>query len=192
MILLPLLAAAAFDLPPARVGARQVDHCRVDETLPLGTGIVQKLSCRGALDWESLGKRCQDGARRNTLPPGITPESCMDEYSKGHFLFRGETKELVIARRKDGMPVVVFRIPDGDTLTTLHHFANAVLVGVRSGQRIHYAVATSRGVLKPPDLGNPDDIRDVTVVGSRVRVWRRGKGSYVDLVLGPDGQLVRK
>ena len=43
MILLPLLAAAAFDLAPSRVTADQVRKCRVDETLPLGRGTVEKL-----------------------------------------------------------------------------------------------------------------------------------------------------
>jgi hypothetical protein len=192
MILLALLAAAAFDLEPSRVSARQVDRCRVDETLPLGTGTLQKLSCRGALDWEALGKRCKEGVRRDSLPPGVTAENCMDEYSRGHFLFRGETKELIIARRRDGMPVVVFRVLDGDTLTALQHFGNAALIGVRSGARFHYAVVTTRGVLKAPDLGNPEDIQEVTVVGGRVRVWRRGRGAYTDLVPSREGQLVRK
>jgi hypothetical protein len=190
MILLALLAAAAFDLPPARVSARQVEHCRVDETLPLGTGTVEKLSCRGSLDYETLGKRCQEGARHDTLPPGVTAENCADEYARGHFLFRGEPKELVIARRRDGTPVVVFRILEGDTLTTLQHFANAALVGVRSGGNFHYAVITTRGILKAPYLGNAEDITEVTVVGGRVRVFRRGR--TMDLVPGSEGWLVRK
>jgi hypothetical protein len=192
MILLSLLAAAAFDLAPSRVSARQLERCRIDETLPLGTGTLQKLTCRGPLDWDTLGKRCDEGARRNSLPPGITAENCRDEYARGHFLFRGETKELVVARRKDGMPVLVFRVLDGDTLTMLQHFGSAALIGVRSGTGFHYAVVTTRGVLKAPYLGNPEDIHEVTVVGGRVRVWRRGRGSYTDLVPGGEGQLVRK
>jgi len=190
MILFALLAATAFDLAPARVSARQVEHCRVDETLPLGTGTVEKLSCRGALDLEALGRRCQEGVSRDTLPAGVTAENCVDEYTRGHFLFRGETKELVIARRRDGMPVVVFKVVDGDTLSTLQHFGNAALVGVRSGGNFHFAVITTRGVLKAPYLGNAEDIHDVSVVGGRVRVWRRGR--YTDLVPGPEGWLVRK
>jgi len=192
MILLVLLAAVAFDLAPARVSARQVERCRVDETLPLGTGTVEKLTCRGALDYDTLGKRCRESARRDTLPAGITAENCMDEYTRGHFLFYGESKELVIARRRDGMPVVVFKIAEGDTLTALQHFGNAALVGVRTGGNFHFAVITTRGILKAPDLGNADNIQDVTVVGGRVRVWKRGRATYIDLVPGPEGRLVRK
>jgi len=190
MTLIALLAAAAFDLAPARVSARQVERCRVDETLPLGTGTLEKLTCRGALEYEVLAKRCQESTRRDTLPAGVTAENCMDEYTRGHFLFHGETKELVIARRRDGTPVVVFRVLDGDTLTTLQHFGNAALVGVRSGGNFHFAVITTHGILKAPYLGNADDIEDIAVVGGRVRVFRRGRTT--DLVPGPEGWLVRK
>jgi hypothetical protein len=192
MILLPLLAAVAFDLAPSRVSADQVTRCRVDETLPLGRGTVEKRSCGPSLDSETARKRCKEGARRNSLPAGITADNCQDEYSRGHFLFRGETKELVIARRKDGMAVAVFKILEGDHLSVFQHFGNAALIGVGGGRRFHYAVVTTRGVLKAPDLGDPDEIRDITIVGGRIRVWGRARAMYTDLVPGPDGRLIRK
>jgi hypothetical protein len=192
MILLPLLAAAAFDLAPSRVTADQVKRCRVDETLPLGRGTVEKLSCGPSLDPETARKRCKEGARRNSLPGGVTAENCLDEYLRGHFLFRGETKELVIARRKDGRAVAVFRIPEGENLTAFQHFGNAALIGVGGGRRFHYAVVTTGGVLKAPNLGDPEEIRDVSIVGGRIRIRGSPRAMYIDLVPGPDGRLVRK
>jgi hypothetical protein len=192
MILLPLLAAAAFDLAPSRVTADQVKKCRVDETLPLGRGTLEKLSCGPSLDLEAARKRCKEGSRRNSLPAGVTADNCQDEYSRGHFLFRGETKELVIARRKDGKPVVVFKIMEGDQLSVLQHFGSAALIGVGGGKRLHYAVVTTAGALKAPDLGDPEEIRDVSIVGGRIRIRGRARAMYIDLVPGPNGQLIRK
>jgi hypothetical protein len=192
MILLPLLAAAAFDLAPVRVTAEQVKRCFVDETLPLGKGTVQKLSCPPSLDPDAAKKRCREAARRNTLPAGVNEDNCLDEYARGHFLFRGETKELVIARRKDGQAVVVFRVPEGEQLTMLQHFGSSALVGVGGGKRIHYAVVNTSGVLKAPDLGDPEEIRDVVVVGGRIRVRGRARAMVVELVPGPNNQLVRR
>lgn len=192
MILLPLLAAAAFDLAASRVTADQLKRCRVDETLPLGGGTAQKLSCGPSLDPETARKRCKDAARHRSLPQGVTEENCTAEYAKGHFLFRGEIKELIIARRKDGKPVAVFKVPEGENLTAFQHFADAVLIGVGGGRSFHYAVVSTRGVLKAPDLGDPEEIRDVSVIGGRIRVTGRARAMYIDLVPGTYRLLVRR
>lgn len=192
MILLPLLAAAAFDLAPTRVTSDQLKRCRVDETLPLGRGTAQKLSCGPSLDPEAARKRCKDAARHKSLPQGVTPENCTAEYASGHFLFRGEVKELIVARRKDGKAVAVFKVPEGDTLTAFQHFADAVLIGVGGGKSFHYAVVSTRGVLKAPDLGDPDEIRDVNVIGGRIRVTGRARAMYIDLVPGTYRLLIRR
>lgn len=192
ILLLPLLAAASFDLAPVRVTGDQVGRCRVDETLPLGRGTVEKRSCPPSLDTESATKRCKDAARHNSLPAGVSRDNCLDEYTRGHFLFRGETKELIVARRRDGRPVVVFRVPEGDHLATFQHFADAVLIGVGGGKSFHYAVATTRGVLKAPDLGDPEEIRDVNVIGGRIRVTGRARAMYIDLVPGTYQLLIRR
>ena len=192
MILLALLAAAAFDLAPTRVTSDQVNRCRVDETLPLGRGRVEKRSCGPSFDWETARKRCKEAARHDSLPAGVTGDNCMDEYTRGHFLFRGELKELIIGRRQDGTAVVVFKIPEGEQLVAFQHFADAVLIGVGGGKSLHYAVATTRGILKAPPLGNPEDIRDVTVVGGRIRVTGRARAMYIDLVPGTNELLIRK
>ena len=192
MIILPLLAALAFDLAPVRVTGDQVRRCIVDETLPLGRGTVEKRSCGPSLDAETAAKRCKEGVRHNTLPPGIWEENCLDEYTRGHFLFRGEIKELIIARRKDGSAVLVFKVPEGDHLTTFQHFADAVLIGIGGGKSFHYAVATTRGVLKAPYLGDPEEIRDVSVIGGRIRVTGRARAMYIDLVPGTNQLLIRK
>jgi hypothetical protein len=192
MILLPLLAAAAFDLAPSRISADQLKRCRVDETLPLGRGTAQKLSCGPSLDAETARKRCKEGARRHYLPPGVTEENCAGEYARGHFLFRGELKELIIARRRDGKPVTVFKVPEGENLTAFQHFADAVLIGVGGGRSFHYAVISTRGVLKAPDLGDPDEIREVNVIGGRIRVTGRARAMYIDLVPGTYRLLIRR
>jgi hypothetical protein len=157
MILLPLLAAAAFDLAPSRVTADQVKKCRVDETLPLGRGTLEKLSCGPSLDPEAARKRCKEGSRR-----------------------------------KDGKPVAVFKILEGDSLSVLQHFGSAALIGVGGGKRLHYAVVTTGGALKAPDLGDPEEIRDVSIIGGRIRIRGRARAMYTDLVPGPNGQLIRK
>jgi hypothetical protein len=192
MILLALLAAAAFDLAPSRVTADQLKRCRVDETLPLGRGTAQKLSCGPSLDAEAARKRCKDAARHRSLPQGVTEENCPDEYARGHFLFRGELKELIIARRKDGKPVTVFKVPEGENLTAFQHFADAVLIGIGGGRSFHYAVISTRGVLKAPDLGDPEEIRDVSVIGGRIRVTGRARAMFIDLVPGTYRLLVRR
>jgi hypothetical protein len=192
MILLSLLAAAAFDLAPTRVTSDQVNRCRVDETLPLGRGRVEKRSCGPSLDAETARKRCKDAARHNSLAPGVTEENCLDEYARGHFLFRGEVKELIVARRQDGRPVVVFKVPEGEQLVTFQHFADAVLIGVGGGKSFHFAVATTRGLLKAPPLGDPEEIRDVSVIGGRIRVTGRARAMYIDLVPGTYQLLIRK
>jgi hypothetical protein len=192
MILLALLAAAAFDLAPSRVTADQLKRCRVDETLPLGRGTAEKLSCGPSLDAEAARKRCKDAARHRSLPQGVTEENCPDEYARGHFLFRGELKELIIARRKDGKPVTVFKVPEGENLTAFQHFADAVLIGVGGGRSFHYAVISTRGVLKAPDLGDPEEIRDVSVIGGRIRVTGRARAMFIDLVPGTYRLLVRR
>lgn len=192
MILLALLAAAAFDLAPSRVTTDQLKRCRVDETLPLGRGTAEKLSCGPSLDAEAARKRCKDAARHRSLPQGVTEENCPDEYARGHFLFRGELKELIIARRKDGKPVTVFKVPEGENLTAFQHFADAVLIGVGGGRSFHYAVISTRGVLKAPDLGDPEEIRDVSVIGGRIRVTGRARAMFIDLVPGTYRLLVRR
>ncbi|MGZ6124026.1 MAG: hypothetical protein ACXWLR_03645 [Myxococcales bacterium] len=192
MILPVLLAAAAFDLAPSRVTADQLKRCRVDETLPLGHGIAQKLSCGPSLDAEAARKRCKEAARHHSLPQGVTEENCLDEYARGHFLFRGELKELIVARRKDGRPVAVFKVPEGENLAAFQHFADAVLIGVGGGRSFHYAVVSSRGVLEAPDLGDPDEIREVNVIGGRIRVTGRARAMYIDLVPGTYRLLIRR
>jgi len=192
MILLSLFAAVAFDLAPTRVTSEQVNRCRVDETLPLGRGTMEKRSCGPSLDAETARKRCKEAARHNSLPAGVTKENCLDEYTRGHFLFRGELKELIVGRRPDGRPVVVFKVPEGDQLVTFQHFADAVLIGVGGGKSFHYAVATTRGVLKAPPLGDPEEIRDVTVIGGHIRLTGRARAMYIDLVPGTFQLLIRK
>lgn len=184
MILLAILAAASFDLTPSRVTSDQIKSCRVDETIPLGSGTAEKRSCGPSLEGETVLKKCKDAARHNSLPQGVTEEGCPAEYARGHFLFRGETKEVVVARRKDGRAVAAFRILEGDQLAAFQHFGEAVLVGVGGGHRFHYAVVSTRGVLKAPDLGDPEEIRDVSVVGGRIRVTGRARAMYIDLVPG--------
>ena len=192
MILLPLLAAAAVDLAPARVTADQVKKCRVDETLPMGRGTAQKLSCGAWLDAEAARRRCKDAASHNSLPQGVTEDNCADEYLKGHFHFRGEVKELIVARRKDGRAVAAFKVPEGESLAAFQHFADAVLIGIGGGRSFHYAVVTSRGILKAPDLGDPEEIRDVSVFGGRIRVTGRARAMFIDLVPGTYQLLIRR
>ncbi len=192
MIVAALLAAAAFDLAPARVSAEELKRCRVDETLPLGRGTAQKLSCGPSLDAEAAARRCKEAARHHSLPQAVTEEDCASEYAKGHFHFRGETKELIVARRPDGRVVAVFRVPEGENLAAFQHFADAVLVGLGGGKSFHYAVVTTRGILKAPDLGDPEEIRDVSVIGGRIRVTGRARAMYIDLVPGTYRLLIRR
>lgn len=184
MILLSLLAAVAFDLSPSRVTAAEIKGCLVDETIPLGSGTAQKLSCPSTLAPEAVQKRCKDAARHDALPEDVTAESCPGEHARGHFLFRGELKELIVARRKDGSAVAAFKVLEGDQLAAFQHFGEAVLVGIGAGSSFHYAVVSTRGVLRPPDLGDPEEIRDVSVVGDRLRVTGKARAMFIDLVPG--------
>lgn len=184
MIAFLLLAAAAFDLAPSRVTADQIRNCRVDETIPLGNGTAEKRTCGPSLDAQTALKKCKDAARHNSLPVDVTEETCPTEYAKGHFLFHGEMKELVIARRKDGHVVATFRVPEGEQLAAFQHFGSAVLVGIGAARRYHYAVVATSGVLRAPDLGDPEEIRDVSVVGGRIRVRGKARAMYIDLVPG--------
>jgi hypothetical protein len=182
MILLPLLAAVAFDLQPARVSAKEIDGCLVDETIPLGSGTAQKLSCRSQLDDAAVQAKCKDAARHGTLPEDLTAEECPAEHARGHFLFRGELKELILARRKDGSALAAFKVVEGEQIAAFQHFGAAVLVGIGAGKSYHYAVLSTRGVLKAPDLGDAEPIRDVSVVGGRLRVTGKARVLYIDVV----------
>lgn len=186
MTLLPLLAAVAFDLLPSRVTAAEIQGCLVDETIPLGTGTAQKLSCHQPLDAAAVEKKCKDAVRHAALPEGVTPEDCPTEHARGHFRFRGELKELILARRKDGSSVAAFKVLEGDQLAAFQHFGEAVLVGIGAGSTYHYAVVSTRGVLKAPELG---EIRDVSVAGARLRVTGKGQPMFLDVV--PDKRALR-
>jgi hypothetical protein len=133
---------------------------------------------------EAAQKKCKEAARHDGLPEGITADNCVAEYARGHFLFRGELKELIVARRRDGSAVAVFKVPEGEELAAFQHFADAVLVGIGGGRRFHYAVVSTRGILKAPNLGDPEEIRDVSVVGGRIRVTGRARAMFIDLVPG--------
>jgi hypothetical protein len=186
MTLLLLLAAASFDLPSSRVTAEQVRSCRVDETLPLGGGIAEKRSCGPSMNAEAAQKKCKEAARHDGLPEGITADNCVAEYARGHFLFRGELKELIVARRKDGSRVAAFKLLEGDQLAAFQHFGEAVLVGIGAGNSFHYAVISTRGVLKAPDVG---EIRDVSVTGARLRIAGKVGAVFLDVV--PDRRELR-
>ncbi|MGE5049828.1 MAG: hypothetical protein ACM3PC_14715 [Deltaproteobacteria bacterium] len=181
-MLLALLAAVVFDLQPARVSQAEAEGCLVDETIPLGSGTAQKLSCPSRLDARTVQSRC----KRDALPDDITVEQCPAEHARGHFLFRGELKELILARRKDGSRVAAFKVLEGDQLAAFQHFGEAVLVGIGAGSSYHYAVVSTRGVLKAPDLG---EIRDVSVVGARLRITGKAGATLLDVV--PDKRELR-
>jgi hypothetical protein len=101
-------------------------------------------------------------------------------------------KEVVVARRPDGRGVAAFKVPEGESLAAFQHFADAVLIGIGSGRSYHYAVVTTRGLLQAPDLGDPDEIRDVSVIGGRIRVTGRARAMYIDLVPGTHRLLIRR
>jgi hypothetical protein len=182
MMLLALLAAVAFDLQPARVTQAEREGCLVDETIPLGGGTAQKLSCPSRLDPKTVESKCKHDA----LPEDMTVEQCPGEHARGHFLFRGELKELILARRKDGSRVAAFKVLEGEQIAAFQHFGEAVLVGIGAGSSYHYAVVSTRGVLKAPDLG---EIRDVSVVGARLRVTGKERAVFLDVV--PDKRELR-
>lgn len=171
-----------FDLAPSDVRAAELERCRVEETLPMGAGTAQKLSCPGNLDDETVQRRC----RRESLPRGITRDSCPADYAAGKFLFPGEMKEVIVARRRDGKRVAAFPIFEGDISATFQPVGDAVLVGVHSGDRVQFAVVSSRGVLRAPPLG--DEAVDVEVARGRIRVTGKARAMQVDLI-PHDGEL---
>lgn len=178
--------SAPFDLVPNQVRADEIASCRVEETIPMGAGVAEKRRCPGRLDAESARRRCKDAARHDTLPQGVTGESCLDDYQRGRFLFPGELKEVVVTRRRDGTQVAAFEVLEGDLLTAFSPVGDAVLVGVGGGEQAHYAVVSSRGLLRAPRLG--DEAVDVDVAKGRIRVTGRAKAMQVDLV-PRDGEL---
>lgn len=169
-----------FDLAPDEVRGAEIAGCRVEETLPMGGGTAEKRRCPGRLDPESAERRCKDAARHDSLPQGVSAESCLGEYQRGRFLFPGELKEVIVARRRDGQRVAAFEVLEGDTLATFQTVGDAVIIGVGGGDRVHYAVVSARGLLRAPRLGN--GAREVEVAGGRIRVTGKSRTLPVDLV----------
>jgi hypothetical protein len=169
-----------FDLVPSEVRLREIKNCRVEETLPMGAGTAEKRSCGGTLDAESVRRRCKDAARNDMLPVDVTKESCPADYQRGKFLFPGELKEVIVARRRDGKTVAAFQVLEGDLLATFQHVGDAVLVGITSGERVAFAVVSSHGILKAPPLG--DEAVDVEVAHGRIRVTGKAHAMQVYLV----------
>lgn len=175
-----------FDLLPNDTSDEEIAACRVEETLPMGSGTAEKRSCHGRLDPDSARRRCQDATRHNALPQGVTAESCVEDYQRGRFLFPGELKEVIVTRRRDGTRVAAFEILEGDLVTAFQHVGDAVLIGIGGGDRVHYAVVGTKGILPAPRLG--DDALDVDVAGGRIRVT--GRRGVVRAYLVPrDGRL---
>ena len=168
-----------FDLVPSGLTA-DLHKCRVEETLPMGSGTAEKRACNGMLDEVAAAERCKDAARHDGLPQGVTKESCLDDYLHGKFLFPGEVREVVIARRRDGKAVATFQVLQGDLLATFQPVGGAVLVGISVGERVAFAVVSSQGILKAPPLG--DEAVDVEVVHGRIRVTGKARAMQVDLV----------
>lgn len=175
---------APFDLAPIDLRGAEIAGCRVEETLPMGTGTAEKRRCPGRLDAESARRRCKDAARHDSLPQGVTGESCLGEYQRGHFLFPGELKEVIVARRRNGARVAAFEILEGDLLAAFQPVGEAVLIGVGGGDRVRYAVVSPRGLLRAPRLG--EEAMDVEVARGRIRVT--GKKVHLELV-PQDGEL---
>ena len=178
--------SAPFDLVPNEMRGAEIDTCRVEETLPMGGGTAEKRSCPPRLDADTARRRCKDSARHNSLPQGVTPQSCLSDYQSGKFLFSGELKEVIVARRRDGARVAAFEILEGDVLATFQPVGDAVLVGVGGGDRVHYAVISARGVLRAPPLG--DEAVEVEVAHGRIRVTGKARAMQVDLI-PKNGQL---
>jgi len=121
------------------------------------------------------------------LPQGVTADSCLTEYQRGRFLFAGELREVIVARRRDGTRVAAFEILEGDILANFQPVGDAILVGVGGGgDRVHYAVVSSRGVLRAPPLG--DEAVEVEVARGRIRVIGKARAMQVDLI-PQNGQL---
>jgi hypothetical protein len=169
-----------FDLAPNDLHGVELSRCRVEETLPMGAGIAEKRRCTGHLDAETAQRRCKDAARSNALPQDVTPESCLADYQRGRFLFRGEMKEIVVARRRDLSAVAAFVILEGDLLAMFQPVGDAVLVGITGADRVHYAVVSVHGVLRAPPLG--DEAVDVDVSRGRIHVTGKARAMQVDLV----------
>lgn len=169
-----------FDLAPSEVRQADVDRCVVEETLPMGSGTAQKLSCGGTLTGEAVQRRCKDADKRDQLPKGVTLKTCPAEYAAGRFLFRGELKEIIVARRRDGRVVAAFQIDEGDLTATFQPVGDAVLVGITAGDRVQYAVVSSAGILRAPPLG--DEAVEVEANRGRVRVIGKARAMQVDLI----------
>jgi hypothetical protein len=172
--------SAPFDLVPNNTAKAEVAACRLEETLPMGQGVAEKRSCQGRLDPESARRRCKDMTRHNALPQGVTGDNCVAEYQRGHFLFAGELKEVIVCRRRDGARVAAFEILEGDLLATFQSVGDAVLVGVGGGDRVHYAVVSARGLSRAPQLG--EEAVDVEVAHGRIRVTGKAHAMQVDLI----------
>jgi len=168
-----------FDLVPSEISA-DLAKCRVEETLPMGAGTAEKRSCGGMLDAEAAARRCKDAARHDSLPQGVTKDSCVADYQHGKFLFPGEIREVIIARRRDGKTVATFQVLSGDLLATFQPVGDAVLVGISVGERVAFAVVSSQGILKAPPLG--DEAVDVEVAHGRIRVTGKARAMQVDLI----------
>lgn len=177
-----------FDLEPSELSP-EVAQCRVEETLPMGRGTAEKRRCDGMLDVETATDRCKDASRHDALPQGVTKESCLADYQHGKFLFPGEVREVIIARRRDGKTVATFQVLQGDLLATFQPVGDAVLIGVTVGDRVSYAVVSSHGILKAPRLG--EEAVDVDVSRGRIRVTGKSRALHVELV-PQNGKLVRK
>jgi hypothetical protein len=82
--------------------------------------------------------------------------------------------------------VAAFKVLEGEQIAAFQHFGEAVLVGIGAGTSYHYAVVSTRGLLKAPELG---EIRDVSVVGARLRVTGKEHAVFLDVV--PDKRELR-
>lgn len=169
-----------FDLVTSPLRESEIAACRLEETVPMGGGTAEKRTCPGRLEGEPLRLRCKEAARHDQLPRGATAESCAADYQRGRFLFAGERKEIVVARRRDGKRVAAFEILEGDLLATFSPVGDAVLIGVGGGERVRYAVVSSRGLLRAPPLG--DEAVEVSVAHGRIRVTGKARAMQVDLV----------
>ena len=171
--------SAPFDLAPSPLTA-DLKKCRVEETLPMGQGTAEKRVCGGMLDAEAAEQRCKDAGKHDSLPQGVTKDSCLADYQRGKFLFPGEVREVIIARRRDGKTVATFQVLSTDLLATFQPVGDAVLVGVSVGERVAFAVVSSHGILKAPPLG--EEAVDVEVAHGRIRVTGKARAMHVDLV----------
>ncbi len=168
-----------FDLVPNQTRPDEIAACRVEETILMGAGVAEKRTCPPSVDAETVRRRCQEMTGSNALPQGVTEKSCVDDHRKGRFLFPGELKEVIVARRRDGKQVAAFEVLEGDTLATFSPVGEAVLVGVGGGDRVHYAVVSARGLLRAPSLG--EEAVEAEAVGGRIRVYGKARAMQVDL-----------